>query len=165
MFGTDPDQVAPLLAPYLARLPAQVARSARGGGLPADGDQRATFRASHAAMLELVPLAWSRGITIVAGTDDMAGLALPRELELYVAAAIPAPDVLALDTLGAARVMRQDAVSGSIAVGKQADRLLVDGDPTTDIGTLRNADLVVCRGRVYDPTKLFAAVGVGPRRK
>jgi imidazolonepropionase-like amidohydrolase len=163
LFTTGPGQLDPMLAPLAGRLPAQVERAARGGGLPAPGDKRATYRASYAAMLRMVKLAFDRGIPIVAGTDA-GGLAYPRELELYVQAGIPAPDVLALATLGAARVMGEAREAGSIAPGKRADLVLVDGDPTRDISTVRNADVVVCRGVVYDPAELLAASGIAPRR-
>ncbi len=159
-FTTDPGHLDPTLAPYRGRLPAQVERGAHGGGLDAPGDKRATFRASYAKLLDMVMRAYKRGITIVAGTDGPAGFALPRELELYVKAGIPAADVLALDTLGAARVMHLDKDSGSIAAGKRADLVLVDGDPTRDISVVRNADVVVCRGIVYEPSELFAALGM-----
>lgn len=160
MFRSEPGDPKPVFAPYYGRLPAQVERGARGGGLPADGPARARFRAAHEAMLGLVKRAWDRHIPIVAGTDDASGLALARELELYVRAGIPAPEVLALATLGAARVMGRERDSGSIAVGKQADLVLVDGDPTRDIGAVRATRAVVCRGVVYDPAALFAAVGM-----
>ncbi len=162
MFIADPGDLDPALAPYVGRLPAQVERGARGGGLDAKG-QRATFRASYGKMLELIGRAWRRGITIVAGTDSIAGLSLPRELELYVKAGIPAPDVLALATLGAARVMRVDNETGSVAIGKRADLVLVDGDPTRDISAVRNADVVICRGVAYYPRELFAAAGMRVR--
>jgi hypothetical protein len=162
MFTSDPQDVSPILGPYLDRLPAQIARGARGGGLPAQGDQRALYRKSFAATLAMVKHAWDRKITIVAGTDDIAGLSLPHELELYVQAGIPAPEVLALASLGAARVMGLAKESGSIAVGKRADLVLVDGDPTKDIAAVRKTRSVVCRGVVYDPAELFPAVGMKP---
>ncbi|HEY6179288.1 MAG TPA: amidohydrolase family protein [Kofleriaceae bacterium] len=163
MFVNDPDQLDPELAPYEKRLPATIVRGNKGGGLPAPDGKRAGFRESYAALLHMVKHAWDRKITIVAGTDDVAGLSLPHELELYVQAGIPAADVLALATLGAARVMGQDRDTGSIAVGKRADLVLVDGDPTRDIGAVRNTDAVVCRGAVYNPAELFTAVGMRPR--
>jgi len=163
MFVSDPGDVDPTIAPYLGRLPAQVERGARGGGLDAAAGERATYRASFGKLLDLVARAWKRGIPIVAGTDGLAGLQLDRELELYVRAGMPAPDVLALATLGAARVMHVDADSGSIAAGKRGDLVLVDGDPTRDISTLRNVDVVVCRGIVYDPRELLQAVGMRGR--
>jgi imidazolonepropionase-like amidohydrolase len=110
-----------------------------------------------------VKLAWDRHIPIVAGTDNTPGMTLQHELELYVQAGIPAAEVLSLATLGAARVMGADRDAGSIAVGKRADLVLVDGDPTRDIATIRRTDAVVCRGVVYEPAELFAAVGMRAR--
>ncbi|HEU0030363.1 MAG TPA: amidohydrolase family protein [Kofleriaceae bacterium] len=160
LFNLDPGELDPGVAPYAGRLPVEVERASKEGGL--DGD-RAVFRRSYVKMVELVARAWKRGIPVVAGTDAPAGLYLSRELELYVHAGIPAPDVLAIATLGAARVMKRDRTTGSIAVGKAADLVLVDGDPTRDIGAVRNADVVVCRGIVYDPREVFAAAGMKPR--
>ncbi|MGE5182656.1 MAG: amidohydrolase family protein, partial [Acidobacteriota bacterium] len=157
-FTSDPGELPPMLAPFAGRLPAQVERGARFGGLDGSGGKRATFRASFAALLAMVKHLRDRGITIVAGTDE-GSVALPRELELYVKAGLPAPDVLALATLGAARVMHLDRERGSIAAGKQADLVLVDGDPTHDISAIRRADLVVCRGVTYVPDELYAAAG------
>jgi imidazolonepropionase-like amidohydrolase len=160
MFSADPGELDPILAPYAAQLPAQVVRGGRNGGLPATARQRATYRASYAALLKLVKRAWDKKIRIVAGTDDAPGLTLAHELELYVQAGIPAPDVLALATIGAARVMGLDREAGSIAAGKRADLVLVDGDPTRDIAAVRNTLAVVCRGVVYDPAELRAASGM-----
>jgi hypothetical protein len=162
-FTADPGDLEPNLVPYADRLPAQVVRRRRTGGLAAPGDRRARFRASFLALQRLVKRAWDRGIPIVAGTDISAGLSLPHELELYVQAGIPATEVLAIATIGAARIMGQDRDAGSITAGKRADLVLVDGDPTRDIGALRNTDVVVCRGVVYDPGELFIAAGMRPR--
>jgi imidazolonepropionase-like amidohydrolase len=163
MFTSEPGELDPVLVPYEKRLPSQVVRGGRGGGLAAPGGLRARYRASYAALLRMIKLAWDHGIPIVSGTDYLAGLSLPHELELYVEAGIPPADVLAIATLGAARVMGIDRDTGSIAVGKRADLVLVDGDPTRDISTLRRTDLVVCRGTIYDPAELFAALGMRPR--
>jgi imidazolonepropionase-like amidohydrolase len=163
MFTADPGELDPVIAPYASRLPAQAVRGARGGGLPAPGAKRAQYRASYAALLRLVKLAWDRKIPIVAGTDDIDGLSLSHELELYVQAGIPAADVLSLATLGAAHVMGKDGEVGSITVGKRADLALVDGDPTRSIAAVRNTDTVVCRGVVYVPAELFKAIGMRAR--
>jgi imidazolonepropionase-like amidohydrolase len=163
MFTTDPGDLDPVAIPYVKQLPAQILRFGRNGGLPAPDGKRAQFRASFTALQRMIKLAWDRKIPIVAGTDDLAGLALSHELELYVEAGIPPADVLALATIGAARVMRQDRDAGSIAVGKRADLVLVNGDPTHDIAAVRKTDVVVCRGVVYDPGELFVAMGMRPR--
>lgn len=162
LFANEPSDPLAMMAPYFGRLPAQVQRGAVGGGLVAPEGKRASYRAAHAAMGQLVRRAWQRGIPVVAGTDATAGLSLSRELELYVAAGIPAKEVLSLATLGAARVMGLGKVSGSIAVGKRADLVLLDGDPLADIGAVRKTVAVVARGRVYDPARLLRAAGMRP---
>ncbi|MBV8762253.1 MAG: amidohydrolase family protein [Deltaproteobacteria bacterium] len=162
-FVSDPGDLDPVLAPYADQLPASVVRSGRSGSLPAEKGQRAIYRASFEALGKLIKRAWDKKITIVAGTDGVAGLPLSRELELYVHFGIPAPEVLALATLGAARVMHLDKESGSIAPGKRADLVLVDGDPTQDIAQIRNTRVVVCRGVAYDPAELWQASGMRPR--
>lgn len=164
IFTTAPDELDAISRPYRDRLPAQATRSGGGPALDAPGDKRATYRASFAAMLKMLKRLYDRGIPIVAGTDA-GGLAYPRELELYVAAGIPAPEVLALATLGAARIMRQDREVGSITAGKRADLVLLDGDPTRDISAVRNTDLVIARGVVYDADELYSAAGILPRKR
>jgi hypothetical protein len=163
MFGNDPTDPLRTLEPYFGRLPAQVERAARGGGLPADAARRELYRRSYSKMGELVLRASKRGIPIVAGTDDVAGLSLSRELEQYVAAGLPAAEVLAIATIGAARVARVADRSGSIAAGKRADLVLLDGDPLVDIGAVRATSLVIVRGVVLDPVALWQAVGMRPR--
>jgi pimeloyl-ACP methyl ester carboxylesterase len=100
------------------------------------------------------------GVPILPGTDMVPGFGLHKELELYVEAGIPAPEVLTLATLGAARVMGMDAELGSIEPGKLADLILVDGDPTTDISDIRRVVLVVKDGRSYDPAAIYRALRI-----
>jgi biotin carboxylase len=100
------------------------------------------------------------GVPIVAGTDAMAGFALHRELELYAQAGIPAPEVLRIATLGAATVMHRDDRLGSIAPGKLADLVIVDGDPTTNISDVRRVVTVVKDGNVFDAKAVAASIGV-----
>jgi imidazolonepropionase-like amidohydrolase len=81
----------------------------------------------------------------------MAGFTLDRELELYVEAGIPPAEVLRIATLGAARVMKDDDQLGSIAPGKLADLVIVDGDPSANISDLRRVVTVIKDGKLYDP--------------
>jgi imidazolonepropionase-like amidohydrolase len=101
-------------------------------------------------------------VTIVAGTDATPGFSLHRELELYSEAGIPAPEILRIATLGAAKVMKRDQDLGRVAPGKLADFILVDGDPTARIADIRRVVLTVKDGTVYDPAALYAAIGVKP---
>jgi imidazolonepropionase-like amidohydrolase len=121
-------------------------------------DQR--YRDSYAAMIRMVGELHRAGIPIVAGTDGVAGFGLHRELELYVRAGIPPAEVLRLATFGAAQVMKHDDTRGSIAPGKLADVILVDGDPSTNISDIRNVELVVKDGLLYRSAELYRALGV-----
>ena len=144
------------------RFPATVRRAIFGGGLNPKAELVQRYRDSFRAMQILVRTLHDSGVTIVVGTDAMAGFTLHRELELYVDAGIPAMDALRIATLGAARVMKRDGELGTLAPGKLADMILVDGDPTNDISDIRRVVLTVKDGAVFDPAKLYAAIGVKP---
>jgi imidazolonepropionase-like amidohydrolase len=58
--------------------------------------------------------------------------------------------------------MGMDDELGSVAPGKLADLILVDGDPTRDISDIRRVVLVVKDGRVYDPAAIYRALGIRP---
>ena len=157
-----PGQVSPMMAPVIDRLPPQIRRGSTRGGLPVPDGMDQRYRDSEKAVLRMLKMLFDAGVTIVAGTDDVPGFTLHRELENYVAAGIPAPKVLQLATLGAARVMKRDTESGSIAPKKLADVVLVDGDPTTRISDVRRVVTVIKGGVVYDAGDLYRALGVAP---
>jgi len=162
MFLGRPGQASPDFAPIIDRLPAQLRRQAYAGGLPVTPANDHRYRDSYAAMLRMTKLMFDAGIPVLVGTDAMAGVMLHRELELEVQAGIPPMKALQNATQVAARVLKQDADVGSIRVGKRADLLLVEGDPTTRIGDVRRGRLVVKGGMLYDPARVYAAVGIGP---
>lgn len=145
------------------RLPAAVRRGLLSGGLPVPTGKDQSYRDAFAACKAMVGLLHRRGVPIVAGTDDnLPGFDLVRELELYVESGIPAAEVLQIATLGAARTMRLDDRSGSIAPGKGADLILVDGDPTLRIADLYRVRTVVKDGRAYDVARLWSQLGTAP---
>ena len=162
MFVGRAGTVSPGYAAIADRLPVQVRRGLLTGGLPVPEGSDQRYRDSFRAILGMVRRLESEGIPIVAGTDSLAGFTLDRELELYVEAGIPAPRVLQIATLGAARVMKRDAELGSIAPGKKADLVLVDGDPSARISDVRRVVTVVKDGVVYDPEAIFRALGIRP---
>ncbi|HMK28244.1 MAG TPA: amidohydrolase family protein, partial [Terriglobales bacterium] len=115
---------------------------------------------SFLQMLKMTRALYLAGIPIVAGTDGLAGFTLDRELELYVEAGIPAPKVLQLSTLGAARVMKMDQRLGSIAPARLADVILVDGNPASRISDIRCVETVVKDGVMYRSADLYHAANV-----
>lgn len=95
------------------------------------------------------------GITLVPGTD---GSDLRDELELYEHAGIPAAQVLRIATWVPASVMGETKDLGSIAVGKIADLVTIDGKPAERIRELRNVRQVMRAGRLYDAAALEQAL-------
>jgi imidazolonepropionase-like amidohydrolase len=164
MFVARPGTVAPSMAEAADRLPAQIRRGQLSGGLPVPPGMDQRYRDSFQAVLRMLKLLYDAGITIVPGTDDLAGFTLHRELENYVAAGIPAPRVLQMATLGSARVMKHDDLRGSITPGKLADVILVDGDPAGRISDIRRVVTVIKDGTVYDAGALYQALGVLPAK-
>jgi imidazolonepropionase-like amidohydrolase len=155
-------QIPPGFKPIASRLPAQVRRGLLSQGLTPPPGMDETYRKSFAKMLDLTNLLYRSGIPIEAGTDSMAGFALHHELELEVQAGIPPSQVLQNATLNAARIMNLDKDLGSIAVGKLADLVLVDGDPSANISDIRKTMLVVKDGVLYKTAELYGELGVTP---
>lgn len=162
MFTDRPGKIAAALAPVGDRLPPLVRRNLLAGGLPVPEGRDEQYRNSAKALLRMIKMLHDAGVTLVLGTDAMAGFALHREMELYVEAGIPASEVLRMATLGSARVMKRDGELGSIAPGKLADLILIDGNPTKRISDIRRVSLVVKNGNVYESAALFKSVGVRP---
>ena len=157
--------LSPAYAPYLGTLPPAVERGFRQGGFAVPADlTRADYRRSFAKLLELVGALHRAGVPIVAGTDG-SGMELVRELELYVEAGFTPAEALASATIAPARMLGVDSRVGSIAVGKQADLVLVEGDPSRRIGDLRHTRIVMMEGKLMDADALRAAGGfAGPAK-
>jgi hypothetical protein len=95
------------------------------------------------------------GVPIAAGTDAMGAEEegplpnLHRELELLVDQVGFSPlEAIASATSVAARALGLESTMGTIAVGKQADLVVLRSDPTLDIRSTRDIEFVVKRGRV-----------------
>jgi imidazolonepropionase-like amidohydrolase len=155
-----PGTIARAMAPVADRLPPNVRRAYLGGGLPVPEGKDERYRESFEAMLRMVAALHRAGVRMVAGTDSTGGFSMQRELELYVQAGIPAPEVLRMATLGAAAVMKHDDELGTIAPGKLADLIVVDGDPTARISEIRRVRMVVKNGTMLKPDELYRTLGV-----
>jgi Amidohydrolase family len=118
------------------------------------------FRKSYEKLLGLVKKMYDAGVPILAGSDDIAGFTIHRELELYVAAGISHADALKIATWNGAKYTQVLEHSGSITVGKRADLILVDGNPAQNISDLRKITMVMKSGDVFFPSELYEALGV-----
>lgn len=163
MFLDQPRLPAPTYTPVLNRLPATWQRriGAGGSGLEAsDGLAVLRNRAAFERMITLVGDLHRSGVPIVAGTDDIAGISYARELELYVQSGISPAEVLRIATGNAARAMGLDQQRGSLAVGQQADLILVDGDPSRIIADIRRVHTVIRGDRLFHSADLARAAGL-----
>jgi imidazolonepropionase-like amidohydrolase len=152
-------------APFVGTLPPTTERGFRTGGFAVPKDlTRADYRKSWAKMVELLGRMHKAGIPIVAGTDG-AGIELVHELEIYVSAGFTPAEALAAATIVPAKLVGQDAKTGSIKAGKAADLVLVDGDPSKRIGDLRQTRVVMLDGKLLDADALRTAAGFSGRPK
>ncbi len=124
-----------------------------GAGVPKDVVK------ADANYTRLIKRLYDAGVTLVPGTDNFGSSSFDTELELYEKAGIPAPAVLQIATLVPARVMKDDKEYGSVAVGKVADVIIVNGKPAEHVGDVRKVEQVIRAGRLYDVKELRASLG------
>jgi imidazolonepropionase-like amidohydrolase len=130
-----------------------------------DGDKAKTYRASFDKMLEMVKRLHDAKISVVVGTDSLPGLMVHHELALFVRAGLTPAQALQSDTIDAARAMKVDKKSGSIAKGKVADLAIIDGDPLAHIEDIASVVSTVKGGVVFPSAPLYEAAGVRPSMK
>jgi hypothetical protein len=160
LMTSDGSAISPEYAPFAEIVPPSVARSLKIGGYPlSEGLTRNDYRRSFAKMVALVGKLHQAGVRIVAGTDG-SGLELVRELELYRQAGLSNAEALQTATIIPARMTGMADRTGSIAPGKTADIILVDGDVSKDLGNLRHVDTVFLDGYRLDGKALREASGL-----
>jgi imidazolonepropionase-like amidohydrolase len=163
LFCGNPSAITPGLEEMAPHFPPQVRREMLSGALEVPPDKQAAYHEAFPAMLRLLKAIYDAGVTIIPGTDALAGYMLHHELELYARAGIPPAEVLRMATWTSALVMGVDKDRGVIAPGKLADMILVDGDPTKNIQDINKITTVIKGGKVYDPTAIEKALGIAPR--
>ena len=104
------------------------------------------------------------GGQLLAGTDPtgyggvVAGYSNHRELELLVEAGLTPLEAIKVATLNGAEYLGRATRVGSIAIGKRADLLVVNGDPSSRIADIEKVETVFKDGIGYDSAKLFSSV-------
>ena len=163
VLSAENGKVSPAYAAYTGTLPPATERSFKSGGFAVpEGLTRKDFQASAEKLAELVQAMHKAGVPIVAGTDG-SGLELVHELEIYVAHGMSPAEALQTATLQPAKLVGKAKETGSITVGKAADLVLVEGDPSKRIGDLRNTRWVMMDGRLMDADQLRTVSGVSGR--
>ncbi|MEX1025421.1 MAG: hypothetical protein WD226_10135 [Planctomycetota bacterium] len=116
-------------------------------------DRQSAFAATLvAAGVELVPGSGAPNPWL------FPGAALHDELARWSAAGLDTGLILASATRGAASALGQAAERGQLTVGRVADILVVSGDPTDSLASLRSPEIVVVRGTVLERDELDEVV-------
>lgn len=104
------------------------------------------------------------GGTLLVGTDPtggggvIPGYSNQRAIELLVEAGLTPLEAIKAATMNGANFLGIGAKTGTVAAGKQADLVIVNGDPSTRISDVRNVEIVFRRGVGFDPQKLIESV-------
>jgi imidazolonepropionase-like amidohydrolase len=153
-------KIIPGMEAMVARLPVQAQRGYLTGGLPLDPAKRERYRAAFDKTLAMTKALYDAKVRVVIGTDALAGLAYHHELALYARAGIPNAAILRMATLDPARYLGRDKTTGSIAPGKVADLVVIDGDPLARIDDIGRTFLILRGGVLYEAAALYKTVGV-----
>jgi hypothetical protein len=104
------------------------------------------------------------GGTLLAGCDPtgiggtLAGFGDQREVELLVEAGFTPAEAIHIQTENGAKFLGESARIGTIAAGKQADLVVIHGDPTKTIADIEKVEIVFKDGIGYDSAKLIDSV-------
>jgi imidazolonepropionase-like amidohydrolase len=114
---------------------------------------------AYARQLEIVSLLHQERVAFLAGTDlsnpyVLPGYSLHDELEAFVARGFTPLEALQTATLLPARYLNATDSLGTVAVGKLADLVLLDGNPLLDIKNTTRIRAVVANGRLYERADL-----------
>ncbi|MEO8880843.1 MAG: amidohydrolase family protein [Gemmatimonadaceae bacterium] len=104
------------------------------------------------------------GGLLIAGTDPTGGGGVipgysdQRQAELLVGSGFTPLEAIKICTMNGATYLGRASQIGSIAVGKQADLVVIGGNPAANIADIRKVETVFKQGVGYDPAKLIASV-------
>ena len=93
------------------------------------------------------------GVQVVAGSDGIGlgnSARLIRAMELMAEAGMTPMQVITAATSKAAKALKVDNAFGAIKEGLEADIIVVEGDPSSDISSLRSLKLLMQRGKIVD---------------
>lgn len=104
------------------------------------------------------------GGLLMAGCDPtgngsaLAGFGDQRNLELLVEGGFTPVEAIRIASLNGAKFLGLDDKIGSIATGKQADLVVIDGNPVRQIADVEKVSMVFKDGVGFDPSKLLQSV-------
>lgn len=148
------EEVKAIAASKMAMIPTLAVYDPDKGGAGAKPDdpryRQSVAKFGHA--LHNVKALFDAGVPIGVGTDagmpsTPHGTSTQHELELLVRAGLTPSQALVAATATSARIMAEDNDRGTIAPGKRADLVLIDGKPWETIGDIYKVSQVVIDGR------------------
>ena len=107
---------------------------------------------------------YDAGGLLVCGTDPtgsgrtIAGYGSRREIELLVEGGFTPVQAIKIATLNGAKYLEKDKSIGSVEPGKNADLVLIDGDPENNIRDIRKTETVFKNGVGFNSKKIFESV-------
>lgn len=107
------------------------------------------------------------GVPLLVGSDAPGvapGWSAHEEMRLFVVAGLPAAAALRAATLEPARWLGATDSLGTIARGRRADLVLLDGDPLTDIRYTTRIHAVIADGRLLERAALDELLAEATRR-
>lgn len=148
--GTDPEE------PVFAQLFAEMEKrgtifepALHADGDPAKGPTGDWRDAMRVWSCKITGEAHRAGVTLSAGTDTPATEgALQREMKRLVECGLSPVEAIRAATLNNAVALGTEDTHGSVEAGKVADLVIVNGDPTRDIGAVSNVETVIQSGRI-----------------
>ena len=156
-------EVNPGDAPYLDHVPIGYQRYRKRGFVTLEHPHdHSRYMGGFDRVLETLKLLDDEGVQLLPGTDDGTGFTTHRELELYVKAGISPAKTLRLATYDAERYFGRTDELGSVAPGKLADLILVDGDPVADIRAIRQVRMTMVGGVAYFPAEIYDHLAIRP---
>jgi imidazolonepropionase-like amidohydrolase len=119
-------------------------------------DRRAMLKRFWVLQLRLTKLLDESGVPMMAGTDaggaghwEVSGVALHQEFDLLHQAGLKPLTILQMTTINGAKFLHRDDHMGTVAVGKDANLVLLDGNPVGSEANLHRIDAVVRAGNFY----------------
>ena len=168
---TDTDRETPgmdVLAPDVALLFYEQRLEPHPPGSPPQEPLRPVGSPPNPRLLRKIAmdkLFYDKGGLLMIGTDVggsygglVPGFANIHEIEVRAENGFKFEEVLKASTLNGAIFLGRDNKIGTLAVGKQADIVLVEGDPVKRPRDMRNVVIVFKQGYGYDPKKLIDSV-------
>ncbi|HKD50581.1 MAG TPA: amidohydrolase family protein [Candidatus Acidoferrum sp.] len=132
----------------------------RRRALISDGASKSDYAALFKKELEFEREFVKQGGTLLAGLDPtgyggvIAGFGDQREVELLVEAGFTPPEAIHIATSNGAEFLGELDRTGTLTTGKQADLVVIDGDPAANIKDIEKVETVFKDGVGYDSAKL-----------